>query len=84
MEMMKLGVFQRLDQQRQLDLAMSRGVYLMDYSKYNVVVRLFQLDRFYAEVYSRCDDGEVIMIHGFEDTRYLEPYLERLELPALF
>lgn len=81
---MKLGAFQRLDQQSQLDAAMARGVYLMHYTKYNVVVRLFQVDRFYAEVYSRSEDGEVIMIHAFEDMRYLEPYLEKLEIPALF
>ncbi len=81
---MKLGAFQHLDQHTQLAVAMRKGVYLMEYTKYNVIVRLFQVGRFYAEIYSRNDDDEVIMIHGFEDMRYLEPYLEQLELPALF
>jgi hypothetical protein len=73
-----------LSQPKQLDLTMKEGVYLMSYKQYNVVIRLFQLHYFYVEVYSFDEDGKIAMVNAFEDMKQLDPYLERLELPALF
>jgi hypothetical protein len=63
---------------------MKQCIYLMSYTQYNVVIRLFQLDNFYVEIYSFDEDGKIAMINAFEDLKQLDPYLERLELPILF
>lgn len=63
---------------------MKEGVYLMSYKQYNIIIRLFQLDTFYVEVYSFDEDGKIAMVNAFEDMKQLDPYLERLELPCLF
>ena len=72
-----------LSQPRQLDFTMKKGCYLLSYKRYNIVIRLFQMENFYVEVYSVEEDGKVIMINAFEDTKYLEPYLESVDLSAL-
>ena len=60
-----LNYFNLLSQPRQLDLTMKEGVYLMSYKQYNVVIRLFQLNNFYVEIYSFDEDGKVAMINAF-------------------
>ena len=80
---MGLHYFKMLSQPRQLDSTMREGCYLLSYKRYNIVIRLFQLENFYVEVYSVEEDGKVIMINAFDDTKYLEPYLESVDLSAL-
>ena len=55
----------------------------MSFKKYNVIIKLFQLDNFYAEVYSFDEDDKIAMINAFEDTKYLEPYLENVDVSML-
>lgn len=80
---MRLHYFKLLGQQKQLDYTMRQGCYLLSYQRYNIVIRLFQLNNFYVEVYSLEEDGKVIMINAFDDTKYLEPYLETVDVSTL-
>jgi hypothetical protein len=78
-----LRYFKLLSHQRQLKLIMDRGVFLMSYQQYNIVIRLFQIDNYYAEIYSLDGDGKIIMINGFDDTKYLDPYLDSVNISML-
>jgi hypothetical protein len=78
-----LQYFNLLSHHRQLSLIMRKGVFLMSYHQYNIEIRLFQVGSFYAEIYSLDEDGKIIMINAFEDTKYLEPYLERVNISSL-
>jgi hypothetical protein len=80
---MILNDFNRLDQYKQLDEIMTKGVLLLQSKRYNVHVKLFQLDNFYAEVFSLHENNKVIMINAFENTDYLEPYLAEVDVSAL-
>jgi hypothetical protein len=75
--------FKLLSQPRQYDQILQKGVYLMSFKKYNVIIKLFQLENFYAEVYSFDEDNKIAMINAFEDTKYLEPYLENVDVSML-
>jgi hypothetical protein len=75
--------FKILTQERQLDLIMKKGIFLTSYSQYNVIIRLFQLQDFYVEIYSFDEDGKIAMINAFRDLKYLDPYLERLDVSEL-
>ena len=65
-----------------MQVALVKGVYLMEQKRYNVHMRLFQVGHFYVEIFSLGHEGEVIMVNAFDDMSYLESYLEKLELPA--
>ena len=75
--------FKMLSQQKQLNLIRGKGVFLMGYKQYNVNMRLFQIDGYYAEIFSFDDDGKIAMINAFEDVKYLDPYLDRMDLSPL-
>jgi len=75
--------FKVLAQYKQLNLVRSKGTFLMSYRQYNVKIRLYELDNFYVEVYSFDEDGKSAMINAFEDTKYLDPYLEKLDVSQL-
>jgi hypothetical protein len=75
--------FKILSQQKQLSLIRVKGVFLMSYKQYNVVIRLFQVDGYYAEIFSFDEDGKIAMINAFEDMKYLDPYLERMDVSLL-
>jgi hypothetical protein len=78
-----LHSFNLLSQERQLSMTMRKGIFLMSYKQYNVVIRLFQLNDFYVEIYSFDEDGKVAMINAFKDMKQLDPYLERLDVSVL-
>ena len=59
-----------------------KGVFLTSYKQYNVIIRLFQVDGYYAEIFS-FEDGKIAMINAFEDLKYLDPYLERMDVSPL-
>ena len=75
--------FKVLAQHKQWNLVRSKGIFLMSYRQYNVKIRLYQVDNFYVEVYSFDEDGKIAMINAFQDTKYLDPYLEKLDVSGL-
>ncbi len=75
--------FKLLSQQKQLSLIRVKGVFLMSYKQYNVVIRLYQIGNYYAEVFSFDEDGKIAMVNAFEDMKYLDPYLDRLDVSVL-
>ena len=80
---MHLEKFNKLSQERQLDIIIMMGVMLIECRRFNFTLRLFQISRFYIEVYSMEGSGEVIAINAFEDTESLENYLEQIDISEL-
>lgn len=75
--------FKLLSQQKQLKMIRLKGVFLMSYQQYNVIMKLFQIDGYYAEVFSFDENGKIAMINAFEDLKHLDPYLERINVSVL-
>ena len=80
---MHLEKFNRLTQEKQLDITMVMGVLLMECRRFNFTLRLFQLHKFYIEIYSMEESGEVIAINAFEDIASLETYLDQIDISTL-
>lgn len=80
---MLLEKFNRLSQEKQLDITMMMGVMLMECRRFNFTLRLFQIYRFYIEIYSMEESGEIIAINAFEDIDSLETYLEQIDISTL-
>ena len=80
---MHLEKFNRLTQEKQLDITMMMGVLLMECRRFNFTLRLFQLHKFYIEIYSMEESGEVIAINAFEDIESLETYLDQIDISTL-
>jgi hypothetical protein len=80
---MLLEKFNRLCQEKQLDITMMMGVLLMECRRFNFTLRLFQIYGFYIEIYSMEESGEVIAINAFEDIDSLDTYLEHIDISTL-
>lgn len=80
---MNIEKFNRLSQEKQLDITMMMGVLLIECRRFNFTLRLFQIHSFYIEVYSMEESGEVIAINAFEDIENLETYLEQIDISEL-
>lgn len=81
---MTSSAFNKLDIEKQLNLVMCKGVLLTDCIKYNLELRLFQLENYYAEMFTLETNGELISIYAFEDMESLQPYLERIDISDLY
>ena len=80
---MHLEKFNLLSQEKQLDMTMMMGVLLMECRRFNFTLRLFQFHKFYVEIYSMEESGDIIAINAFEDIESLETYLEQIDISPL-
>ncbi len=80
---MNLVKFNSISQDKQLDVTMTLGVLLIECRRFNFTLRLFQIQKFYIEVYSTEESGEVIAINAFEDIDSLDSYLEQIDISKL-
>lgn len=80
---MRPSTFNRISLQKQLKLIRECADTLLKISRYNLVLHLYQLDRFYVEIFSRADSNEVINIYAFEDVANLDPYLDAIDISEL-
>jgi hypothetical protein len=75
--------FQLLPQQKQVEVLYRDGVYIGKYKDANSVILLYQLDGFYVEVFYRKYRSHIKLLHCFESTEHLDPYLEQIDVEGL-
>ena len=59
------------------------GVLLVEATRMQYMVRLFHLFDFYVEAFSFLETGEVVIVNAFEDTSYLQPYLQEIDISGI-
>ncbi len=80
---MNTSTFNKLDIEKQIDLAMSEGVFLTQAKKYNLHLYLFQMDYFYIEMFSKEQSGQIISIRAFDEMEHLDLYLQEIDITTL-
>lgn len=73
--------FSKLSEPIQYRLLLLKGVCIAERSAGNVLLLLFQIDRFYVEIAFDHDSDEILSSRSFEDTAELGPYLEDIIPP---
>ena len=74
--------FEALDEQGQINALMSKGIYLAERKDNQCRFILYQLDSFYVEIIYGLKDACKQGVHIFDNTRYLEPYLDQVNIAA--
>ena len=77
---MEYEKFNQLQQDRQLGLLKTSAVLLVECRRFNLSLKLYQVEKFYVELYSNEETGEVVAINAFEDLNNLESYLEQIDI----
>jgi hypothetical protein len=80
---MLLRDFKRLTRSLQLNLLNSDGVMLVECRGMRVTMELYSFFDYYVEIFRGHDNNKIIMIHAFDDTECLEPYLEQIDISQL-
>lgn len=80
---MKLQDFDSLDENKKFLTTWSSGVFLGQRTQEETLIRLYQLDHFYVEVFILKESGRVLMIKCFEETDKLEAYLDKINISNL-
>ncbi len=80
---MRLHDFIRLTQKEQVILLYEQGVYIGKRKQGNLVVVLYQLEGFYAEVFYRTYRRVIDRISCFSGTARLDPYLTGMDVEHL-
>ena len=76
--------FNRLSLDKKRKILLLQGVCLFTYETMGVVVKLFQVEGFYIEIFADGLNKEILSVKTFEDTNQLEPYLKDIDISALF
>lgn len=80
---MTLHHFNALAQDRQRKALLHKGVFLADRLTETFCVYLFQVDKFYVEIFFIRENDEIVWIKSFESTDELEPYLEKINISSI-
>ncbi|GAC1419273.1 MAG: hypothetical protein NVS9B7_20800 [Flavisolibacter sp.] len=80
---MKINHFELLELKEKLAFVKHFGVFLAQRNYYNLIIKLFQVDAYYVEVFTFKDDGKVLLIQTFNNTEELDPYLSEIDITAL-
>jgi hypothetical protein len=75
--------FNKLGKAQQLALINRFGVLLLESTRCKYFVRLYNLFNFYVEAYCLIESGEVVIINAFDDTNYLQPYLQEIDISGI-
>ena len=81
--MMTLDEFTLLNEARQAEALLEHGIYLTDRLYKNFSIFLYQLDKFYVEVYHNLRYDIMQGMRCFEDDDALQPYLESIDISCL-
>jgi hypothetical protein len=81
--MMTLDEFTHLNEARQAEALLEHGIYLTDRLYKNFSIFLYQLDKFYVEVYHNLRFDIMQGMRCFEDDDALQPYLESIDISCL-
>lgn len=80
---MTLDQFTQLNEARQAETLLERGIFLTDRLYKNFSIFLYQLDNFYVEVYHNIKYDIMQGMRCFEDDDTLQPYLESIDISCL-
>jgi len=80
---MTLDEFTLLNETKQAETLLKRGIYLADRLYKNFSIILYQLDNFYVEVYHNLRFDVMQGMRCFQDEEALQPYLESIDISSL-
>lgn len=80
---MTLDEFSLMNDARQAETLLERGIFLADRLYKNFSIILYQLDNFYVEVYHNLRFDIMQGMRCFEDDEALQPYLESIDISCL-
>ena len=81
--LMTLDQFTILNETRQAETLLERGIFLADRLYKNFSIFLYQLDDFYVEVYHNLRFDIMQGMRCFGDDEALQPYLESIDISGL-
>ena len=81
---MKLSDFIMLDPEEKKLAVLHRGVLIGKRKKPELIIFLFQLDKFYVETFCNTITKDVSGYRVFAQTKLLQPYLESITIDELF
>jgi len=81
---MTLDDFKFLDEKKQTEVLLDQGVLLSDRIYKNFTILLYQVEKFYVEVYYNTTYKVLQGMRCFEDDEALQPYLESIDISSLY
>ncbi|MFL5771842.1 MAG: hypothetical protein ACJ75F_01710 [Flavisolibacter sp.] len=76
--------FTHLDETKQAEALLARGIFLTERLYKNFIIFLYQLDNFYVEVFHNLKFNVMQGMRSFEDDEALEPYLDTIDISCLY
>ena len=80
---MTLDEFTLLNETRQAETLLARGIFLTERLYKNFTIFLYQVDDFYVEVYHNLRFNVMQGMRSFKDDEALQPYLETIDISCL-
>lgn len=80
---MTLDEFTLLNETKQAQTLLKKGIFLTERLYKNFSILLYQLDNFYVEVYHNLRFDVMQGMRCFEDDEALQPYLESIDISCL-
>lgn len=65
------------------ELVWQHGRFLAIRSEGGCSVVLYHMSRFFAEVWYSPEDNQIALVHGFENRKLLDPFLDTIDLEEL-
>ncbi|MFL5811629.1 MAG: hypothetical protein ACJ749_19045 [Flavisolibacter sp.] len=81
---MNIADFMLLDEIKQAQTLVERGVFVAERLYKNFSIFLYQVDSFYVEIYHNLRYNAMQGMRSFEDDEALEPYLEDIDISCLY
>lgn len=81
---MTLKQFRSCSAYVQQQMVKHQAVFLLERRSLDWNILLFQLEGFYVEVFYERKAQKVDKLKSFDDVEQLEPYLRKIDVPALF
>ncbi len=80
---MTLQYFHALNKEKQQDVILRNGTFLMERTDGPFKIMLYQLEDFYVEVYILIPHNKVALFRCFDTLELLDPYLKDINLSGL-
>ena len=80
---MTLDEFTLLNETKQAETLLARGIFLTERLYKNFTIFLYQVDDFYVEVYHNLRFNVMQGMRSFQDDDALQPYLETIDISCL-
>lgn len=81
---MTLDEFTLLNDTRQAEALIDRGVFLAERMYKNFSIFLYQLDDFYVEIYHNLKFNVMQGMRSFREEDELDPYLESIDISSIY